>query len=126
MSDNQSILLDLDYRKCQLTPVTYGIAFNFQRQLADGSAETRYSTPFSNVDQTVLRGSAVHSWLINDALNMKTSLVFDTRNLDILRNMRGNGVNAAGQLIRRSLRDQRDDVDYLTLQNKLNWAVNTG
>ena len=50
LSDNRTLLLDFDYRKSLLTPDTYGIAFNFQRQLADVSAETRYSTPFSNVD----------------------------------------------------------------------------
>ena len=75
--------------------------------------------------QIILRTSAVHDWFINNAWTMKTNFVYDKHDLDILRNVRGNGGNIAGQLIRRNLRDQHDDVDYLTVQNALNWAIST-
>jgi iron complex outermembrane recepter protein len=126
LAENRVLLLDIDYRKSQITPDNYGIPFDFQRNIADVDIENRYYTPFANVEQTVVRTSAEHDWHINDALQMKTSLVFDTRDLDILRNVRGNAQNAAGALIRRSLRQQFDNADYLTLQNELYWNVKTG
>ena len=126
LAENRTLLLDVDYRKSQITPDNYGIPFNFQRKLADVDIENRYYTPFANVEQTVVRSSAEHDWHINDALQMKTTLVFDTRDLDILRNVRGNAQNAAGVLIRRSLRQQFDDADYLTLQNEFIWDTKTG
>ncbi len=125
LAENRTLLLDVDYRKSQITPDNYGIPFDFQRNIADVDIENRYYTPFANVDQTVVRTSAEHDWHINDALHMKTTLVYDTRDLDILRNVRGNAQNAAGTLIRRSLRQQFDDADYLTLQNEFIWDVKT-
>lgn len=126
LSENKTLLLDVDYRKSQITPDNYGIPFNFQRKLADVDIKNRYYSPFANVEQTVMRASAVHDWYLNDALHMKTTLVYDTRDLDILRNVRGNAQNAAGTLIRRSMRQQFDDADYLTLQNELIWNLKTG
>ena len=126
LAENRTLLIDVDYRKSQITPDNYGIPFNFQRKLADVDIKNRYYTPFASVEQTVVRTSAEHDWHINDALQMKTTLVYDTRDLDILRNVRGNAQNAAGRLIRRSLRQQFDDVDYLTLQNEFVWDVKTG
>ena len=126
LAENRTLLLDVDYRKSQITPDNYGIPFNFQRKIADVSIENRYYTPFANVEQDVLRASAVHDWYLNDTLHMKTTLVYDKRDLNILRNVRGNAQNAAGTLIRRSLRQQFDDADYLTLQNAFYWDVKTG
>ncbi len=126
LSENRTLLLDVDYRKSQMTPDNYGIPFNFQRKLADVDIENRYYSPFANVEQEIMRASAVHDWYLNDALHMKTTLVYDTRDLDILRNVRGNAQNAAGTLIRRSMRQQFDDAEYLTLQNELVWNVKTG
>ena len=126
LAENRTLLLDIDYRKSQITPDNYGIPFNFKRNIANVDIENRYYTPFANVDQTVVRTSAEHDWHISNALQMKTSLVFDTRDLDILRNVRGNAQNAAGILIRRSLRQQFDDADYLTLQNEFIWDAKTG
>ena len=126
LAENRTLLMDVDYRKSQITPDNYGIPFNFNRNIANVDIKNRYYTPFANVEQTVVRSSAEHDWHINDALQMKTTLVFDTRDLDILRNVRGNAQNAAGRLIRRSLRQQFDDADYLTLQNELLWDVKTG
>ena len=126
LAENRTLLIDVDYRKSQITPDNYGIPFNFQRKLADVDIKNRYYTPFASVNQTVVRTSAEHDWHINDALQMKTTIVYDTRDLDILRNVRGNAQNAAGTLIRRSLRQQFDDADYLTLQNEFIWDVKTG
>ncbi len=126
LAENTTLLLDIDYRKSQITPDNYGIPFNFKTKIANVDIDNRYYTPFANVEQTVLRASAEHDWHINDALQMKTTFVYDTRDLDILRNVRGNAENAAGLLIRRSLRQQFDDANYLTLQNEFLWDVNTG
>ena len=126
LAENRTLLLDIDYRKSQITPDNYGIPFNFKTKIANVDIDNRYYTPFANVEQTVLRASAEHDWQINDALQMKTTFVYDTRDLDILRNVRGNAENAASLLIRRSLRQQFDDANYLTLQNEFLWDSNTG
>ena len=123
LADNRKLLLDIDYRRSSMTPDNYGIPFNFQRKIADVNIENRYYTPFVDVDQTVVRSSISQEWLISDAVQMNTTFSYDTRDLDILRNVRGNAENAAGRLIRRSLRQQFDDADYINLQNS--WLIFT-
>jgi iron complex outermembrane recepter protein len=126
LDDDKTLTLDYDYRKNEITPDNYGIVFNTRGRLADVDEEAKYFSPMNYADQTINRFTATHDWTFTDKLSMRTALIYDKRELDMLRNAGGNGGNAANAMTGRNIRTQEDDAKFFTAQNELVWETRTG
>jgi iron complex outermembrane receptor protein len=126
IADDKVLTLDYDHRKNEIVPDNYGIVFNVDRKLADSDDDAKYYSPMNYADQTIDRVSVVHDWKLADNLDMRTALIYDKRDLDMLRNAGGNGGNAANAMTGRNIRTQEDDMSFFTAQNELIWQTRTG
>ncbi|MEN3294089.1 MAG: iron complex outerrane recepter protein [Burkholderiales bacterium] len=123
---DKSLTLDFDHRDIKVTPDNYGILFDSRARVASVPRETRYYSPMNFANQKIDRITASHDWRITGDLIMRTALVHDRRDLDMLRNAGGNGGNAANQFTGRSIRSQSDDARSTMLQNEFVWKTRSG
>lgn len=123
---DKSLTFDYDHRDIKVKPDNYGILFTAQRNLAPVASDARYYSPMNYADQTIDRLTLSHDWRLNGDVTMRTALVHDMRNLDMLRNAGGNGGNAANQSTGRNIRTQSDDARYTMLQNEVIWKTGSG
>ncbi len=128
IADNKTLSIDFDHRDAKITPDNYGIVFDGQGKLANVSREARYYTPFNYTNQEINRVGITHDWAISDALGLRSALIYEDRELNLLRNAGGNASTpvVGGAFGARNLRQQSDDAGYLTFQNELTWKVTTG
>lgn len=120
---DKTLLVDIDVRNIKVVPDNYGILFDLKGKVADVNNKSRYYSPMNHSEQQVNRVGLTHDWTISNVLSMHTALSTDSRNLDFVRNAGGNGGNAANVSTGRTLRQQSDDANYITLQNELSWKV---
>lgn len=127
LSDTQTLTLDYDYRDIKLTPDNYGVSFNSKGDLvtAPGRKERLYS-PMNYVKQEINRFATTHDWKPSDDFKLKTSLVYDSRDISFLRNGGANVVNNANVITGRSIRSQVDDAEYLDFTSEATMKFNTG
>lgn len=123
IDSDKALTIDYDHRDIKVKPDNYGILFDAQARIANVPRETRYYSPMNTAEQTIDRLTASHDWRINADLTMRTALVHDRRNLDMLRNAGANGGNAANQITGRNIRTQTDDARFTMLQNEFVWKT---
>ncbi|GBG12493.1 iron complex outermembrane recepter protein [Novimethylophilus kurashikiensis] len=127
LTDTQTLTLDYDYRDIKLTPDNYGIVFGADRKLVTASGRNaRYYSPMDYANQEINRLATIHEWKPSDAFSLKTSLVYDHRDIDMLRNAGSNVANASGVITGRTIRSQQDDADYLDFTSEATWKFKTG
>lgn len=128
ITEASTLLVDYDHRELKVTPDNYGLPFDTHRQVVPVSSQTKYYSPFNYSDQTIDRLTVAHEWEMASDLHMRTALVDDRRDLDMVRNAGGNPGNflsgvAVNQMTGRNARQQTDDARYVTLQNEVVWKV---
>lgn len=112
------LTVDFDHREIETRPDNYGIVFDVNRNIAAAPREARYYSPMNRAQQTIDRLTLAHEWQLGAGTVMRSALVTDGRDIDMLRNAGGNGGNAAGVMTGRTLREQHDRAHYTTLQNE--------
>lgn len=126
IAEDKLLTLDIDHREIKVTPDNYGILFDNRGKIAAVSDETRYYSPFNRTEQDIDRVRLTHDWALSDALSLRTALVYETRDLEIVRNAGGGAANAANASTGRTIYQQFDDARYTTIQNELIWKTSTG
>ena len=126
ISDEQSLLVDFDHREIEITPDNYGILFDQRANIADVPDETEYYSPFNTTDQDIDRLAITHNIEFSQALNMRTALTHQERELYIVRNAGGNAGNLANASTGRNSREQSDGASYDAVQNELIVTGETG
>ena len=126
IANDKVLNIDYDHREIKAKPDNYGILFDSRGKLANVSPETRYYSPLNQTDQTIDRLSVSHDWSLSEGLTLRTAMVADQRDLDMIRNAGANGGNAAGAITGRTLRLQKDHIRYTTFQNELTWKTRAG
>lgn len=124
-TDNR-LTLDYDYRDIRTTPDNYGIPFTVNRTLAAIDPASRLYSPFNRADQAIHRFTIADVAQVSPILQLRGSLIYDTRALSFVRNASGNVVNAAGVMTGRNGRTQSDDADYWTGQAEAVLTPQTG
>lgn len=127
LNDTQTLTLDYDYRDIKITPDNYGISFNASRQLVTAPGrDVRLYSPMNYANQEINRFAAIHEWKPTEDFKLKTSMVYDHRDIGFLRNGGANVVNNANVITGRSIRNQKDDADYFTFTSEGVYKFNTG
>lgn len=124
IGSDKLLTIDFDHRSIETTPDNYGIVFDFNRNIAAAPREARYYSPMNRAEQTVNRLTLAHEWQLSAGTVMRSALITDGRDIDMLRNAGGNGGNSSGAMTGRTLREQHDRARYTTLQNE--WVFKPG
>jgi len=120
------LTLDYDYRDGRVVVDNYGIPFTTDRELADVDTGSRFYSAFNEVEQTIHRISLRDEAQLFDTFGVRAELIYDRRDVDVIRNAGGGTVNAAGVMGGRNGRRQRDNADYWTAQLESVWTPSTG
>jgi iron complex outermembrane receptor protein len=131
--NNHVTTFAMDVRHIERTPDSYGIVY-FNGTGSGGTPlmavpnTAKYSTPFSEGNQDIVRPTLSDSWWIADYLTVNNRLSFMHRDVDILRNSGGTIalVNGEFALTNRQLREQTDHDDDFTYQFEPVWKFHTG
>lgn len=127
LSDTQTLTLDYDYRDIKLTPDNYGISFNTKGDLVTAAGrKARLYSPMNYVKQEINRFATTHDWKPSDDFKLKTSLVYDNRDISFLRNGGANVVNNSNAITSRTIRSQVDDAEYLDFTSEATVKFKTG
>lgn len=117
INDKHTITVDYDYRNIKARPDNYGILFGADRSLLSVSKSNTYYSPFNTATQQVHRAVIAHEGVFSSKFKLRSALIYDNRDLYLLRNA-GGSVNAAGtQMTGRTAREQGDksaDIVYQT------------
>lgn len=124
LTDTQTLTLDYDYRDIKLRPDNYGIIYNRNRKPA-GDRDDRYYSPMNFANQEINRIATIHEWKPSDDFKLKTSLIYDHRDISMLRNAGANVANASNVITGRNIRSQKDDADYLDFSTEGVWKFKT-
>jgi iron complex outermembrane recepter protein len=89
----------------------YGIPFGFDGKPLAVSNKTRYYTPDNQVVQNIRRFTLGYSGEVSDALSLRATYRYDSRDLDFRRNAAFT-LNAAGQISSTNQRYQSDDTSF--------------
>lgn len=104
----------VDARSLEATPDPAGLIYVYGAPITGVPRDTKYSTPFSHGNQTLLSTTLADAWADSPYLTITNRFSYMYRNLLILRN--GDGGSVVGtQLTGRQLRAQHDilgDFDY--------------
>jgi iron complex outermembrane receptor protein len=115
----------VDARSLEATPDPAGLIYVNGAPITGVSRETKYSTPFSHGNQTLLRSTISDAWAVTPYLTITNHFSYMYRNLLILRN--GDGGSVAGtEFIGRQLRAQHDTLGDFDYQLEPVWTVHTG
>ncbi len=126
LTATQTLTLDYDYRDIKLMPDNYGIVFGADRKLVTASGrDARYYSPMNFVDQEINRVATIHEWKPSDDFKLKTALIYDHRDISLLRNAGANVANASNVITGRTIRSQKDDADYLDFSTEGVWKFKT-
>lgn len=115
----QRVKLAWEHRENRFVPDNYGIPFDTSRQIVAAPRDSRFYSPFNHADQDIDRLSAIHELTLSPVASVRTALVHDRRDTDVVRNAGGNPVNAAGAFTGRSGRTQTDRATFTNLSSEL-------
>ena len=115
------VALGLEHRENRNVVDNYGLLFNTAGQIVPAPRESRAYSPFNRVQQDIDRLSVVHEHQFSSSASLRTALVHDKREADVIRNAGGNPVNAAGAFTGRSGRTQTDSASFTNLSSELTW-----
>jgi iron complex outermembrane recepter protein len=124
IGDHQ-ITFSLDARRITGTPDPAGLIYLHGTPILGVSINTKYSTPFSFADQTVIRPTLTDSWAVTDYLIVNNRFEYTHHDYDVLRNS-DSGTVVGNQLTGRQLRQQTDHDDTFDYQLEPVWTFNTG
>lgn len=115
------LALGLEHRENRNVVDNYGLLFNTAGRIVPAARESRSYSPFNRANQDIDRLSVVHEHQFSSAASLRTALVHDKREADVIRNAGGNPVNAAGTFTGRSGRTQTDSATFSNLSSELTW-----
>jgi iron complex outermembrane receptor protein len=119
------MLFAVDGRYLQATPDPAGLIYVNGTPITGVSRETKYSTPFSLGDQTLMRATFSDVWTVNGTLTVTNRVSYMYRNLSILRN--GDGGTVTGVVFSgRQLRKQHDTLNDFDYEFEPIWRFRTG
>jgi iron complex outermembrane recepter protein len=122
---DHEITFSLDARRITGTPDPAGLIYLHGSPIQGVSIDTKYSTPFAYVDQTVIRPTFTDSWAVTDFLTINNRFEYQHHDYDVLRNSDSGTVNGT-QLTGRQLRQQTDHDDSFDYQLEPVWRFATG
>ncbi len=122
---NHEVTFSLDARRITGTPDPAGLIYLHGSPIRDVSIDTKYSTPFSFADQTVVRPTLTDSWAVTDYLTVNNRFAYEHRDYDVLRNG-DSGTVVGTQFTGRQLRQQTDHTDSFDYQLEPVWTFDTG
>ena len=126
IDSDKTLTIDYDKRDIKIKADNYGTLFTANGSLASVSRETSFASPMNYTEQKMDRLSVSHDWFFNADLSMKTSFVYDYRDLGFLRNGGGNAGNAAGVVTNREIRLQGDKMRTALIQNEVIYKFGEG
>jgi iron complex outermembrane receptor protein len=119
------ITLTIDARDIDATPDPAGLIYVNGSPIQGVSRETKYSTPFSHGNQTLVRTSLSDVWSLSRHLTIMNRFSYMYRNLSILRN--GDSGTVTGIVFNgRQLREQHDVINDFDYQFEPVWSFRTG
>ena len=117
--------LTIDARDIDATPDPAGLIYVNGQPIKGVPIESKYSTPFSHGNQTLVRTSLSDTWTLGRHLTINNRFGYMYRNLLILRN--GDGGTVTGSVFSgRQLRAQHDVLNDFDYQFEPVWNFNTG
>jgi iron complex outermembrane recepter protein len=122
---DHEVTFSLDARRITGTPDPAGLIYLHGSPITGVSIDTKYSTPFSFVRQTVVRPTLTDSWAVTDFLTVNNRFEYEHHDYDVLRNS-DSGTVVGTQLTGRQLRQQTDHTDSFDYQLEPVWKFNTG
>jgi iron complex outermembrane receptor protein len=122
---NHFATLALDYRDIKATPDPAGLIYVNGEPIRGVSIDSKYSTPFSQGDQTMVRLTGTDDWNVAPFLTITNRFSYMDRDLSILRN--GDGGTVVGDMLTgRQLRQQYDHIDAYDYELEPVWTFHTG
>jgi iron complex outermembrane recepter protein len=122
---DHDVTFSLDVRRITGTPDPAGLIYLHGSPIPNVSIDSKYSTPFSFVDQTVVRPTLADTWTVTDYLTVTNRFQYEHRDYDVLRNS-DSGTVVGAQLTGRQLRQQTDHDDTFDYQFEPVWRFPTG
>jgi iron complex outermembrane receptor protein len=122
---DHDVTFSLDVRRITGTPDPAGLIYLHGSPIQSVSIDTKYSTPFAFVDQTVVRPTLADTWTVTDYLTVTNRFQYEHRDYDVLRNS-DSGTVVGTQLTGRQLRQQTDHDDTFDYQFEPVWRFSTG
>lgn len=133
LTEQQTLQLQLQYRKIEQKPDSAGIPFHLSTtaslndpHLLAVDPKTSYATPFANTVNEIFNVVLSHEWNLSDSLTWRSSASRTKRDLDVDRNFYIPVFTSATAMDGRYLRDQHDSYTDTTLRTMVDWRVKTG
>ena len=123
---DHKLTFDYDHRDQNAVVDNYGLPFTTARVIADIAPTSRFYSAFNRVNQVIHRFTIADTLKARDDLTLRAAVVYDTRAIDIRRNVGSAVINAAGIMTGRGGRLQTDRNDYWTGQAEAVWTPRTG
>jgi iron complex outermembrane recepter protein len=120
-----ALLFSVDARDLHATPDPAGLVYVNGAPITGVSRETKYSTPFSIGDQSLVRTNFSDAWSLAPYVTITNRFSYMYRDLSILRN--GDGGTITGIVLSgRQLRRQHDNINDFDYEFEPVWNFKTG
>ena len=120
-----ALLFSVDARDLHATPDPAGLIYVNGAPITGVSRETKYSTPFSLGDQSLIRTNFSDAWSMAPYIVITNRFSYMYRDLSILRN--GDGGTITGTALSgRQLRQQQDNINDFDYEFEPVWNLKTG
>lgn len=118
INEKHSVTVDYDYRYIKARPDNYGILFGADNKLLSVSSSNTYYSPFNKAEQQIHRIAVSHEAYFSPKLKWRNAVIYDNRDLYLMRNA-GGAVDATNtKMVSRSAREQDDKSQDFLVQSE--------